>query len=107
MTKSAFPVPKLRVTFRSWIPRSPQDAQSASEEVDRDDEKRAGRADFDDGFRFDAVEGETADDGLDFAGLAVPLPLDDLAGEDNVFEVESREVVIFELFSCVNRYDVI
>ena len=39
ITSSSFPVPKLRVTRRNWTPGRPQDAHSASGEVDRDDEE--------------------------------------------------------------------
>lgn len=49
----------------------------------------------------------TTDDALDFTGAAIPLSFDDLAREEDAFEVEDREVVIFKFFRCVNRYDVV
>ncbi|MDQ3565026.1 MAG: hypothetical protein M3436_13090 [Pseudomonadota bacterium] len=40
------------------------------------------------------IERETADDTLDLAGLAVALAVGDFTREDDVFEIEDREVVI-------------
>ncbi|MDQ3563134.1 MAG: hypothetical protein M3436_03000 [Pseudomonadota bacterium] len=59
-----------------------------------DDDKPSGGTNFDNGFCFEVIECETADDTLDLAGLAVALALDDCAREDDVFEIEDREVVI-------------
>ena len=40
------------------------------------------------------VDRDAADDALELAGFSVALALDDFAGEDDVFEIEDREVVI-------------
>ena len=58
-------------------------------------------ANFDDCFRTAAVEGETCNPVLGFARLTVALPLNDLPGEDNVFEIEDGEAVIVKFFGCV------
>ena len=68
------------------------------DEVDGDDEERARVAD---GFRFTPIECPAAGDVFDFAGFGVSLSLDNLAREDNIFEADDREVVIFELFGSV------
>ena len=107
MTSRSFRLPKVRVTLRSRGPARPHDTQSRLEEVDRDDEERACGADFDDRFSFAAAERASPDDVLDFAGLSVSLSLDNLAREDNVFEVEDREVVIFKFFGSVNGHDIV
>lgn len=41
------------------------------------------------------------DDILGFSRCAIALPLDDLAGKEDVFKVEDREVVIFEFIRGV------
>jgi hypothetical protein len=61
-------------------------------------------ADFDDDFCLLALDGVSADDMLDLARCLVSLTSDDFAREDNAFEVEDREVVIFKLFSGMRRY---
>ena len=48
-----------------------------------------------------AVPRDAGDDALDFAGLRVALARDDLAREDDVFEVEDGEFVMFKLFGCM------
>ncbi|MEO8627174.1 MAG: hypothetical protein ABI612_03620 [Betaproteobacteria bacterium] len=70
------------------------------DDVDRDDVERARVADFDD-IRFTPAECPQTDDVFDFAGFGVSLSFDNLAREDDVFEVNDREVVIFELFGSV------
>lgn len=50
MTKSAAPLPKLRVTYLSCGEFAPQCAQSCSAEIDSDDNELAAEADFDDDF---------------------------------------------------------
>jgi len=107
ITRSAFPVPKLRVTLRSWIPTRPQEAQGGLDEVDRDDDEPANRTELDDCFGFAAGDRAAAEVALDFARVMVSLPFDDLSGEENAFEVEDREVVIFQLFCGVNGYDIL
>jgi len=97
MTRRVGPRPKLRVTSRSWIPSRPQKARFWLGEIGGDDDEFSGGANFDDGFGWQLPEREAADDTLDFAGLAVALAFDDVAREDNVFEVEDREVVIVKL----------
>ena len=106
MTSSASPLPKLRATLRSCRPGWPHDAQSALDDIDGDDEEDACRADFEDRFGVLASERLAADNGLGLASLAVFLALNDMAREDEIFEVEDREVVIFKFFSGVDRYDV-
>ena len=69
-----------------------------SDKVDGNDEESADLAEFDDCFRLLAFERAAADDELDFSRFAVALALGDFAGEDNVFKVEDREVVIVEFF---------
>lgn len=75
--------------------------------VGRDDEERSGVTGFDDRLGSEAFDCTTTDDALDFTGVAVPLSFDDLAREEDAFEVEDRKVVIFEFFRCVNGYDVV
>ena len=101
-----FPLPKVRVTLRSCGPTRPQEAHGSADKVDGDDEERPFGTELDDRFSFPAVERTPPDDALDFASRGVSLPLDNVAREDNVFEVEDREVVIFKFFSSVNGYDV-
>lgn len=93
ITSNSSPRPKLRVTKRSRTPAFPHEAQSSLDGVDGDDEEYASRADFDDGFGQLVGERETADDAFDFPRLAVFLLFDDLACEDDAFEVENVEVI--------------
>ena len=39
--------------------------------------------------------------------LAIPLALDDAASEDDVFEIEDREIFIFQFFGGVEGYDIV
>jgi hypothetical protein len=71
-------------------------------EIRGNDDEPSG-ADFDDGFRFESIECETADGTFDLAGLSVALALDDWAREDDVFEIEDREVGIVEPFGGMKR----
>jgi hypothetical protein len=107
MTRSVSPLPKLRVTFRSSTLVRPQEAHNGLCEVDSDDEETPSRPNFDNGLCFEAVERAAADDAFDFASFAVPLSLDNLAGEDDAFEVNDREVFIFKLFGCMGGYDIV
>ena len=102
ITSSAAPFPKLRVTCFSCNAPLPQCAHFCSTEVGSDDDKLATEADFNDGFGGSAVERDSCNDAVDFTGLGVVLALDDLAREDDVFEVEDSEVVIVKLFGCVS-----
>lgn len=45
--------------------------------------------------------GDAGDDALDFAGLGVALTFNDLPHEDDVFEINDCETVVFELLSRV------
>ena len=94
-------MPKLRVTCLSWIALLPQCAHWCSRDVDSDNDELASEADFDGGFGCCAVERNASDDTLDFSRLGVALAFDDFACEDDVFEVEDVEVVIFNFFGCV------
>ena len=98
MTSSAAPLPKLRVTYFSCGELAPQCAQCRSAEVGSDDDELAAEAAFDDDLCGGAGERDAGDDALDFAGFDVALTLRDLPREDDVFEIEDGEVVIFKLF---------
>ena len=63
-------------------------------------------ADFGDDFASDAFEGSAADDVLRFARCALSLALDDCAREDDVFEIENAEVVIFKFVRGVGGNDI-
>ena len=49
---------------------------------------------LDDRFGFEPFEGSTTNDSLDFPRAAISLPFNDLAREEDTFEVEDREIVI-------------
>ena len=51
-------------------------------------------AELDDRFGFDPVEGSATYDTFGFPRTAISLPFDVLAGEEDTFEVEDREIVI-------------
>ena len=76
------------------------------DDIDGDDEESTRLANLCDDFSGSAVKGPALDDVLRFAGAAIALPLDDLAREDDVFEVKDREVVIFKFFRSVGGYNV-
>ena len=80
----------------------PQLAQPTAAEVSGNDDELTAEADFDNGLRRRAVNGNTVDDVLDFAAFGVALAFDDFASKNDVFEVEDREVVIFKLVGCVS-----
>ena len=98
ITKRDAPRPKLRVTLRSSTPVLAHDAQMRLDKVDGDDEERANLVEFDDCFRCAAFDRVTADNELDLSRFAVALARGDLAGEDDGFEIEDREVVIVKFF---------
>ena len=102
MTSKPAPRPKLRVTSRSWTPSCPQAAHNSLGEVDGDDNELASGSELDDCFSRRSGEGNSGNDAFDFSGFSVALPFDDLAGEDDVFEVEDREVVIVKFLHSVN-----
>jgi hypothetical protein len=83
------------VVSRSRAASSPQEAQIWLGPVGRDDEEATVRRDLDEDLCASSVERFAADDALCFSRLAVPLVLDDLPREDDVFEVVGREVVIY------------
>ena len=72
--------------------------QMESDKVDGNDEERADPAEFDDCFRLLAFNRAAADDELDFSRFSIALALGDFAREDNVFEIEDREIVIVKFF---------
>ena len=47
------------------------------------------------------------DDGFDLRGVAVFLPLSDVPVEDDAFEIEDRELVIFRFFRCMDGNHVV
>lgn len=104
MTNSDTPRPKLRVTVRCVTPDLPQASQSSVLSIDREDVELARRTDFGDAGGDLAIDRSSLDDVFGFAGRAVTLPLDNLPGEENSFEIEDREIVIFEFFRCMERY---
>ena len=71
------------------------------DDTDGDDEELARVANFGDDLGGSTVEGATLDDVLRFAGAAVALVLDNLAREDDAFEVKDGEVVIFKFVRSV------
>jgi len=101
------PLPKVRVTRLSCAPARPQEAQPCLAEVDRDDVERPRGARLDDDFCLAAIKATPSDEDLGFTRLAVSLPLDDAASEDDVFEIKDREVVIFQFFGSVEGYDIV
>ena len=106
MTNSDGPRPKLRVTLRNSAPSRPQEAHDELDTIDRDDKERSAGAELDDRFGFNAFKRYTADDELDFTRFSVALARNDVAREDDVFEVKDREVVIVKFFRSVERYGV-
>ena len=107
ITKSDDPRPKLRVTKRTLASSEPHATQTELDTVDRDDEERAGVTKLDDCLGFETFERTAADDELGFACFSVALSFNDLAREEDAFEVEYREVVIVQFFGSVERYGVI
>ena len=101
MTRSDRPRPKLRVTLLTSVPSRPHATQSELGTIDRDDEERTGESELDDCFGFGAVERDTVDNELCFVRPSVALSFNDLAREDDVFEVEYREIVIVKFFGSV------
>jgi hypothetical protein len=86
------------VIFRSSTPFLAHDAQTRLDKVDGDDGESAKLVEFDDCFRRLAFDRVTADDELDLSRFTVALARGDLAGEDDGFEIEDREVVIVKFF---------
>lgn len=107
ITSSDGPRPKLRVTERCCTPVRPHAAQRGLDTVDGDDEEIAVRGDFDDRFGEDTVERVASDDILNFTRLPITLALDDRAREDNVFEVEDGEVVIFKFLRRMDGHGIV
>ena len=100
-TNNVAPAPKLRVTCFSETLLLPQFAHDSSTEVDGDDVEATGRVDLCDCFSAVTGKASALDDVLDFARSPVTLAFNDLAREDDVFEVEDAEVVIFKFVRCV------
>lgn len=103
ITISDGPRPKLRVTSRRCTPVRPHAAQRGLVTVDGDGEEITARGDLDDRLCRGAAERGAADDIFDSARLPVALMLDDCAREDNVFEIEDGEIVIFKFLRRVDR----
>lgn len=101
------PRPKLRVTSRRCTPVRPHAAQRGLGTVDGDGEEIAVRGDLNDCFCPDTTEGVASDDIFDFARLPVALALNDRAREDNVFEIEDGEIVIFKFLRRVDRHGIV
>ena len=76
------------------------------DEIDGDDKEPTCVTNFRDDFTGSAIKGPALDDVLRFAGAAIALSFDDLAREDDVFEVKDREVVIFKFIRSVGGYNV-
>jgi len=89
------------VTRLSCTPLRLQEAQRCLDEVNRDDVECAREAKLDDDFGRAPVKAVPSDEDFGFARLAIPLALDDAASEDDVFEIEDREVVIFQFFGSM------
>ena len=106
-TNKDLPLPKLRVTNRRCAPERPHEAHTASDEIDRDNEESAREADLDDRFGLAVIERAASDDDLCFVGLTVFLALNDVAREDDVFEIKDCEVFIFQFSGGVKGYDVV
>ena len=71
-------------------------------EVDGDDNELASGSELDDRFSRRSGEGNSGNDAFNFPGFSVALAFDDLAGEDDVFEVEDREVVIVKFLHSMH-----
>lgn len=72
--------------------------QMELDKVDGNDEESADLAEFDGSFCLLAFNRAAADNELDLSRSSVALALGDFACEDNVFEIEDREVVIVKFF---------
>ena len=107
ITNKADPLPKLRVTRLSCKEALPQLAQPVSTEVDRDDKELSRGADFDDGLGGRPVERDAADGAFDLTCTDVPLALEDLSREDDVFEIKDGEVVIVKFLSRVGGNNIV
>ena len=62
---------------------------------------------LDDRLSFESAERSAVNDSLGLARAAISLPLGDLSREEDTFEVEDREIVIFQLFGGVNGNDIV
>lgn len=93
--------------MRNRAPGRPHEAHSVLDKVDGNDEEVTKRSELDDRFGLEPVERCAADDELAFARLEIALTLDDFADEEDVFEIEDREVVIIKFFGGVNGNDVV
>ena len=107
ITISDDPRPKLRVTSRRCTPVRLHAAQRGLVAVDSEGEEITVRGDLDDGFRRYAAECVASDDIFNFARLPVALALDECAREDNVFEIEDGEIVIFKFLRRVDGHGII
>ena len=106
-TSKDLPLPKLLVTRRRCTPERPHEAHTPLDEIDRDDVENARDADLDDRFGLSVIERASSDDDFCFVGLSVFLALNDVAREDDVFEIKDREVFIFQFSGGVKGYDIV
>ena len=95
------------MTSRRCTPIRLQAAQRGLVAVDCEGEEVAVRGDLDGRFCWGTAERGTTDDIFDFARSPVALALDDCTREDNVFEIEDAEVVIFKFLRCVDGESIV
>jgi hypothetical protein len=67
----------------------------------------AREADFENGCGFGTFKGKPFDEVLNFTAFFVSLTPNDLPGKDDAFEIKDGEIIIFKLFSCVSRNEII
>ena len=96
ITRRLSPLPKLRVTYLTRVPSRPHSPHRRGGLLDpRCDEDDLSRGpDLDDAGGRLARKRGTSDDVLPLASLRIPLPFDDVACEDDVFDVEDADFVI-------------
>ena len=71
------------------------------DDIDGDDEEPTSVTDLGDDFGGGTIKRPAFDDVPRFTGVTFALALDDLAREDDVFEVEDRGDIIFEYPLCL------
>lgn len=101
------PLPKLLVTRRRCTPEWPHEAHTPLDDIDRDDVENAREAELDDRFGLAVLERTSSNDDFCFVGLTVFLALNDVAREDDVFEIKDCEVFIFQFSGGVKGYDIV
>ena len=100
------PLPKLRVTYWTRIPSSPHIPHRLGALLDpgSDEDDFPRGSDLDDAAGRLARDRFASDDVLPLASLRIALPLDNLAREDDVFDVEDADFVIVQFIGCVKGY---